>query len=73
MKSLVILSYVILTEKVEKLRRWASLRAYLILSVIEFAFWIALLAITGMSVSKFCDGANCGLGVVVMLLAIALA
>lgn len=55
------------TEKVEKLRRWYSLKAIMILNCIELVFWIALIAINCMSV-KACSGLGCTLsGLTIML------
>lgn len=71
-KSLVILSYEVLTERVQKLRRWGSLKAYSILNCIEFVFWVAATAITGMGLTRRCAGTSCGLGVVIMLVTITL-
>jgi hypothetical protein len=48
------------TEKVERLRRWYSLKAIMILNCIEFVFWIALIAINCISV-KVCSGLGCTL------------
>jgi hypothetical protein len=41
-KSIVILLYELLTEHVHALRRWQSLKAYMILSCMEVVFWIAV-------------------------------
>jgi hypothetical protein len=66
-KSLVFYAYMIGTEKIEKLRRWYSLKAIMILNCIEFVFWIALIAINCMSV-KACSGAGCTVsGLTIML------
>jgi hypothetical protein len=66
-KSLVFYAYMISTEKIEKLRRWYSLKAIMILNCIEVVFWIALIAINCMSV-KACSGAGCTVsGLTIML------
>lgn len=48
------------TERFEKLQRWYSIKAVMILNCVEFVFWIALIAINCMSV-KFCSGLGCTL------------
>ncbi|CAF3429332.1 unnamed protein product [Fusarium graminearum] len=41
-KSLIIISYEILSEHVSGLRRWRSLKAYFILNAMEVVFWAAV-------------------------------
>ena len=48
------------TEKIEKWRRWYSLKAVMILNCIEFVFWIALIAINILG-TKACSGLGCTL------------
>jgi hypothetical protein len=48
------------TEKVEKLRKWYSLKAIMILNTIECVFWLVLIVISCMSVQA-CSGLGCTL------------
>jgi hypothetical protein len=55
------------TEKVEKLRKWYSLKAIMVLNTIECIFWLVLIIISCMSV-KACSGLGCTLsGLTIML------
>jgi hypothetical protein len=53
-----VLAYVVSTDYFERLHRWSSLRAYMILSMVEFVFWVAAIAISIMGM-KSCSGAGC--------------
>ncbi|KAI9172606.1 hypothetical protein HJFPF1_02113 [Paramyrothecium foliicola] len=66
-KSAIILAYEILSEHRQ---RWVSLKAYAVLNTIEVVFWFAVVILSFMGVSKVCVGANCGIGVVIGLLAL---
>lgn len=57
-----------LTEHVDRFKRWKSLRAYAILNTMEVFFWIAVIGLTFFSVSKVCVGVSCTLGVFVALM-----
>jgi hypothetical protein len=57
-KSLVVLAYEISTERFAKLRRFASMKAYMILNMIEFVFWVAA-AVIGIMGMKSCSGTGC--------------
>lgn len=48
------------TEKVEKLRKWYSLKAIMVLNTIECVFWLVLIVISCMSVQA-CSGLGCTL------------
>jgi hypothetical protein len=48
------------TEKVEKLRKWYSLKAIMVLNTIECVFWLVLIIISCMSVQA-CSGLGCTL------------
>ncbi|OGM49911.1 hypothetical protein ABOM_001500 [Aspergillus bombycis] len=45
-KSLVIILYQLLTEHFAALRRWGSLKAYMILNALEIVFWAAVAVLT---------------------------
>lgn len=51
-KSLLVLSYQLLTTHKASLRKWKSLKAYAILNCLEVVFWFAVVVVAGMSLSK---------------------
>lgn len=57
-KSLVVLAYEISTESFLKFRRFASMKAYMILNMVEFVFWVAAAVICIMGM-KSCSGVGC--------------
>ncbi|EYB21881.1 hypothetical protein FG05_11538 [Fusarium graminearum] len=68
-KSLIIISYEILSEHVSGLRRWRSLKAYFILNAMEVVFWAAVAFMMIRGNSSVCIGTSCALGWVVFVLA----
>ncbi|KAI8662259.1 hypothetical protein NCS56_01029500 [Fusarium sp. Ph1] len=58
-KSIVFLIYQLLTDKVDRFRKWRSLKAYAILNTMEIVFWFVVIIITFMGISRFCQGASC--------------
>ncbi|KAF6807920.1 hypothetical protein CSOJ01_07865 [Colletotrichum sojae] len=71
-KSLVIILYQVLTEHVASLKRWASLKANLILNAMEIVFWAAVVYMSIQSQTQTCIGVSCTLGWVVVVLGILL-
>ncbi|KAF6805493.1 hypothetical protein CMUS01_14603 [Colletotrichum musicola] len=72
-KSLVIILYQVLTEHVASLKRWASLKANLILNAMEIVFWAAVVYMSIQSqTQQVCIGVSCTLGWVVVVLGILL-
>ncbi|KAF5026799.1 hypothetical protein F66182_1083 [Fusarium sp. NRRL 66182] len=69
-KSFIFLAYEISTMRVERLKPFASLKAYAVLNTIDVPFWMAVMGLTLQSVSMICVGANCGIGVVVAVAAL---
>ncbi|WRT63895.1 uncharacterized protein IL334_000821 [Kwoniella shivajii] len=66
-KSLIILQYEILTEHFKWFRRWYSIKAFLILNIIEVVFWIAAIVLTAKGmIDTACSGLNCTLNPVVI-------
>jgi hypothetical protein len=55
------------TERIEKLRRWYSLKAIMILNIIDVVFWFVLIIISCMS-AKRCSGLGCTLTGLTILL-----
>ncbi|KAF4966830.1 hypothetical protein FSARC_5545 [Fusarium sarcochroum] len=68
-KSLIILSYEILTEHFSRFQRWGSLKAYFILNTMEVVFWAAVAFMMIRGNTNTCVGASCALGWVVFVLA----
>ncbi|KAJ4256148.1 hypothetical protein NW762_009224 [Fusarium torreyae] len=68
-KSLIILSYEILTEHFSRFQRWSSLKAYFILNALEIVFWgaVAFMALRGNT--SLCVGASCAIGWIIVVLA----
>ena len=46
------MSYMVLTERVARLRRFASLKANMILSIVETVFWFAAFIMPAMNFGK---------------------
>ncbi|KAI5927666.1 hypothetical protein F4810DRAFT_721236 [Camillea tinctor] len=70
-KSLVIISYQLLTERVQRFKKWESKKANLILNCLEIVFWaaVAFMAIQA-NTTQTCTGVSCLLNWAVVVLAI---
>ena len=71
-KTIVVISYQLLTTHVSKLRRWRNLKVYLVINSMEVVFWFVVVIITGMGMSRYCQGAYCGLSVLMLFIALTL-
>ncbi|KAJ9132429.1 hypothetical protein NKR23_g11207 [Pleurostoma richardsiae] len=71
-KSLVIMLYEVLSEHVRAFKKWASLKAYVILNGLEIAFWGAVAFMMIQANTKFCVGTNCVLSWIVVVLSMIL-
>jgi hypothetical protein len=71
-KTIVVIGYQLLTTHVSNLRRWRNLKVYLVLNSMEILFWFVVVVITGMGMSRYCQGGYCGLSVVMLLIALTL-
>ncbi|GKT42938.1 uncharacterized protein ColSpa_03119 [Colletotrichum spaethianum] len=71
-KSLIIILYQVLTEHVSALKRWASLKANLILNALEIVFWAAVAYMSIQSNTQQCVGTTCTLSWVVVVIGILL-
>ncbi|KAI8662161.1 hypothetical protein NCS56_01019600 [Fusarium sp. Ph1] len=69
-KSIVIITYQLLTEHVDRLKRWGSLKAYWILNAMEIVFWAAVAFMMIQGNQRICIGTSCAIGWVVCVLAI---
>ncbi|KAJ6018550.1 hypothetical protein N7499_003255 [Penicillium canescens] len=72
LKAAVFLSYQVLTARVERLKQWASLKANMILDIIDTVFWFALVIITIMATAGSHSTGSQALGVIIAMLAFAL-
>lgn len=61
------MAYQIVTSHVSRFQKWQNLKLYVILNFMEILFWFAVVILTLMSMSRFCQGAYCGLGFVVLI------
>jgi hypothetical protein len=71
-KSIVVIGYQLLTTCRSNLRRWRNLKLYLVLNILEVLFWFVVVVITGIGMSRYCQGAHCGFGVLMLLIALTL-
>lgn len=69
-KSLIILFYMLLTEHVQKFKRWHSYKANAILSCLEILFWGAVAFLMFQANLKQCTGIMCTLSWVVVGIAV---
>ncbi|PLB43220.1 hypothetical protein P170DRAFT_481166 [Aspergillus steynii IBT 23096] len=69
-KSLVIIAYQLLTEHVDRLRRWASFKAFTILNALEIVFWAAVAFLNIQVNVKTCVAPGCEMGWAVMVVAL---
>ncbi|PTU20517.1 hypothetical protein P175DRAFT_0531855 [Aspergillus ochraceoroseus IBT 24754] len=69
-KSLVIILYQLLSEHVSSFKKWASLKAYLILNSLEIVFWAAVMVLVLQGNIQVCEGTTCALGWVVVVLSV---
>ncbi|KAF7544308.1 hypothetical protein G7Z17_g10058 [Cylindrodendrum hubeiense] len=60
-KTIVILTYQLVTEHSSRFKKWGSLKAYAILNTMEILFWFVVIILAFMGISTFCQGANCAL------------
>ncbi|KAK3305593.1 uncharacterized protein B0T15DRAFT_567482 [Chaetomium strumarium] len=67
-KSIIIVAYQLLTEHTRRFARWKSVKANLILNCIEPIFWLTLIALKFMGISKFCSGSSCAVAWISALL-----
>ncbi|KAH6654686.1 hypothetical protein BKA67DRAFT_646380 [Truncatella angustata] len=71
-KTLVVITYQLVTSHVGRFRKWQSLKAYAVLNSLEVLFWFTVIIISLMGISSYCQGANCGLSWLVVLVATSL-
>ncbi|KAH7069463.1 hypothetical protein FB567DRAFT_555006 [Paraphoma chrysanthemicola] len=69
-KSLVLLAYMVLTDHVQRFRRWHSYKANVIISLLEIVFWGAVAFLVMQANLKQCSGTMCYLSWVVVGLSV---
>ncbi|CDZ96383.1 hypothetical protein [Phaffia rhodozyma] len=69
-KSLITLAYIVLSENVSYFHRWASLKANMILNILEAVFWIAAIVLTTMGLINGGCAAGVGCGTTYAAIAI---
>ncbi|KAJ4983850.1 hypothetical protein SVAN01_10654 [Stagonosporopsis vannaccii] len=69
-KSLILLGYMLLTEHVQKLKRWHSYKANVIISCLEIVFWGAVAFLVFQGNLSRCEGVTCYLSWVVVGIAV---
>ncbi|KAF2832562.1 hypothetical protein CC86DRAFT_280172 [Ophiobolus disseminans] len=69
-KSLIFLAYMLLTEHVQKLKRWHSYKANVILSCLEILFWGAVAFLVLQANLDRCEGITCTLSWIVVGVAV---
>lgn len=67
-----IITYEVLTERNTRFHKWASTKANMILNCIEPIFWLTAFVLSAMGISTRCEGASCGIGVLLMLITLVL-
>ncbi|OCF32498.1 hypothetical protein I316_05926 [Kwoniella heveanensis BCC8398] len=68
-KSIIFVSYQILTDRSQRFARWASLKANMVLNLIEAPFWMALVVITGGLMSS-CVAPMCAINGIILVLSL---
>lgn len=71
-KSINFIFYQLLTDHVQRLRRWRSLKAYTIINGLEIVFWAAVVFLLIQANISVCVGVGCTLSWVVVGMSISL-
>ncbi|KAI1251766.1 hypothetical protein MGN70_006335 [Eutypa lata] len=58
-KTLVFIAYQLVTTHVARFVRWKSLKAYMILNILEVVFWMGAAVVTVSANRKYCVGTTC--------------
>lgn len=69
---MLVMTYEIVSQRVARFQRWASLKANAILGVLEPLFWFTAFILSCMGISRRCQGGSCALGVMLVLLTLVL-
>ena len=68
-KSMIVLGYQLLTQHVDRFRKWESPLANMILNVLEVMFWLVVAVLKIQAMQRFCEGTACSLSAVVVVVA----
>jgi uncharacterized membrane protein len=69
-KTLILLAYLLLSERHRKFKRFHSYKAHLVISCIEVVFWSVVFGLMFSTNVSYCKGVTCGLGWIVVLIAV---
>ncbi|WZH40696.1 uncharacterized protein QYS62_001634 [Fusarium acuminatum] len=72
-KSYVFLAYEHFTQKVDRFKRFGSLKTNAILNTMDVVFWMVVMGLAFSMVTRVCIGANCAIGVLVGLISLLVA
>ncbi|KAI7759220.1 hypothetical protein LZL87_008597 [Fusarium oxysporum] len=73
LKSYAFLAYEHVTQKVDKFKRFGSLKANAILNTMDIVFWAVVMGLAFNMATQVCIGANCAIGILVVLVALVVA
>lgn len=69
---MIVMTYEIVTQRLARFQKWASLKANAVLGVLEPLFWFTAFILSCMGVSGRCQGGGCALSVILVLLTLVL-
>ncbi|TLD18265.1 gb [Venturia nashicola] len=58
-KSIMFIFYQLITENIQKFKRWGSLKAYMIINILEVVFWGAVVFLVIQANLSRCKGTSC--------------
>lgn len=70
LKTYAFLAYEYVTQKVDKFKRFGSLKANAILNTMDIVFWAVVMGLAFNMATQVCIGANCAIGILVGLVAL---
>ncbi|KAF5983778.1 hypothetical protein FCOIX_2994 [Fusarium coicis] len=70
LKTYAFLAYEYLTQKVDKFKRFGSLKANAILNTMDIIFWAVVMGLAFNMAAQVCIGANCAISILVGLVAL---
>jgi hypothetical protein len=68
-KTLIVLSYQLVSTHIDKYHRWQNLKVYQVLNTLEVLFWFVVVIVTLMGISQYCKNTYCGLSWLIALIA----
>ena len=72
LKSYIFLAYIMLTERCDRFKKWASKKAYAVLNCTEIVFWAVPMGLSASGAARSCDGVSCAAAIVLILLCLVL-